>query len=82
MTHQDFRSLTPRAQETFRIKAMAALKEGRSKTGVARLSGVTRQAIHGWVNRKPEAGVSGLRARRGRPVGGGSGPNRDRPFAD
>ena len=64
MTHQDFRSLTPQAQETLRLKAMAALKEGRPKTEVARLFGVTRQAIHGWVHRKQEAGVSGLRAQR------------------
>ena len=79
MTHQDFRSLTPQAQETLRIKAMAALKEGRSKTEVARLFGVTRQAIHGWVNRKQEAGVSGLRARRrGRPVGGRLKPKQER----
>lgn len=71
MAHQDFRSLTPQAQETLRLKAMAALKEGRSKTEVSRLFGVTRQAIHGWVNRKKEAGLVGLRAqRRGRPVGG------------
>jgi len=79
MKHQDFRSLTPQAQETLRIKAMAALKEGRSKTEVARLFGVTRQAIHGWVHRKQEAGVSGLRAqRRGRPVGGRLKPKQER----
>jgi len=79
MTHQDFRSLTPQAQETLRIKAMAALKEGRSKTEVARLFGVTRQAIHGWVNRKQAAGVSGLHAqRRGRPVGGRLKPKQER----
>lgn len=79
MAHQDFRSLTPQAQETIRIKAVAALKEGRSKTEVARLFGVTRQAIHGWVNRKEEAGVTGLRARRrGRPVGGRLKPKQER----
>lgn len=79
MTHQDFRTLTPAAQEAIRFKAMAALKEGRSKTEVARLFGVTRQAIHGWVNRKQQAGVKGLRARRrGRPVGGRLKPKQNR----
>lgn len=71
MTHPDFRSLTPQAQETLRLKAMVALQQGRSKTEVARLFGVTRQAVHLWVSRKQEAGVLGLRARRrGRPAGG------------
>lgn len=71
MIHQDFRSLTPQAQETLRLKAMDALKAGRSKTEVARLFGVTRQAIHAWINREQEAGTQALRAkRRGRPVGG------------
>lgn len=71
MTHQDFRALTPAAQETIRFKAMAALAPSRSKTEVSRLFGVSRQAIHGWVNRKQQTGVKGLRVRRrGRPVGG------------
>lgn len=71
MTHQDFRSLTPQAQETIRFKAMAALHGGRSKSEVARLFGVSRQAVHQWVGRQHAAGRPGLRARRrGRPVGG------------
>jgi len=71
MMHQDFRSLGPQAQQAIRFKAMAALKEGRSKTEVARLFGVTRQTIHGWVGRQQKAGLPGLRARRrGRPAGG------------
>jgi transposase len=79
MTHQDFRSLGPQAQEAIRFKAMAALKEGRSKTEVARLFGVTRQAVHGWVGRKREAGLPGLRARRrGRPAGGRLKPKQER----
>lgn len=71
MISQDFRSLTPQAQETIRLKAMAALKEGRSKAAIARVFGVSRQAIHTWVNLERAAGVEGLRARpRGRPAGG------------
>jgi len=79
MIHQDFRSLTPAAQETIRFKAMAALRAGRSKSEVARIFGVTRQAIHGWVGRKQKAGTEGLRARRrGRPVGGRLHPRQEK----
>lgn len=71
MIHQDFRSLSPQAQEAIRLKAMAAIKEGRSKTEVAGLFGVSRQAVHTWVDREQAAGTEGLRARRrGRPTGG------------
>jgi len=71
MISQDFRSLSPQAQEAIRFKATAALKEGRSKAEVARLFGVSRQAIHTWVDRANGAGAEGLRARRrGRPAGG------------
>src|SRR5208283_4377788 len=79
MIHQDFRSLTPQTQETIRLKSMAALKEGRSKTEVARLFGVTRQAVHVWIVRRQEAGTRGLRARRrGRPLGGRLSPKQER----
>lgn len=71
MPQRDFRSLTPQAQETIRFQAMAALQEGRSQVEVARLFGVTRQAIHQWIIRQRQAGAQALRARRrGRPVGG------------
>lgn len=71
MIQQDFRALGPQAQEAIRLKAMAALKEGRSKSEVARLFGVSRQAVHSWVARKQASGAEGLRARRrGRPAGG------------
>lgn len=71
MKHPDFRSLTPPAQEAIRFKAMAALQAGRSKTEVARIFGVTRQAIHGWSARQKKSGAQALQAkRRGRPLGG------------
>lgn len=71
MTQPDFRSLSPQAQESIRFRAMAALNEGRSQTEVARIFGVTRQAIHQWIVRERESGSKGLRARqRGRPHGG------------
>ena len=70
MTQQDFRSLSPQAQETIRLKAVAALKQGCSKSDVARLLGVSRQAIHTWVRLEQRSGTEGLRARRrGRPAG-------------
>ena len=50
---------------------MAALKEGRSKAEVARVFGVSRQAVHSWVRLEGSAGTAGLRARRrGRRPGG------------
>lgn len=71
MIHQDFRSLSPQAQETIRFKAIAALQEGNSKSQVARLFGVSRQAIHTWVHLEASKGTEGLRARRrGRRAGG------------
>jgi transposase len=69
--HTDFRSLTPQAQEALRFQAMAALREGRSKTEVARIFGVSRQAVHTWVAQRKQSGAQALRAkRRGRPPGG------------
>jgi transposase len=69
--HHDFRSLAPQAQETLRFKAVAALGAGGSKTEVARIFGVTRQAVHGWIARQRASGAEALRAqRRGRPLGG------------
>lgn len=71
MEQHDFRSLNPQAQEAIRFEAMAALKEGRSKTEVAAIFGVSRQAIHGWIAQQKSGGAQALRAkRRGRPVGG------------
>lgn len=71
MMHPDFRSLGPQAQEAIRLKAMAALQEGRSVSEVARLFGVSRQAIHTWIGRRRKGGKVALQARRrGRPPGG------------
>lgn len=71
MAQCDFRSLTPQAQETIRFRAMAALQAGRPKAEVARLFGITRQAVHQWIRRHKAAGARALKARRrGRPKGG------------
>ena len=71
MKHHDFRSLAPQVQQEIRFKAMAALEAGRSKTEAAKIFGVTRQAIHGWIVLQKHSGLRALQAgRRGRPVGG------------
>jgi transposase len=71
MEQPDFRSLNPQAQEAIRFQAMASLKQGRSKTEVAAIFGVSRQAVHGWIAQHKRGGAQALRARRrGRPVGG------------
>jgi len=71
MAQCDFRSLTPQAQESIRFQAMAALQSGHSKAEVARMFGVSRQAIHQWIRRQTAAGAQALKARsRGRPKGG------------
>lgn len=71
MRHSDFRSLTPQTQEAIRFQAMAALRAGRSKTEVARIFEVSRQAVHAWIAQHQQSGKQALRAkRRGRPPGG------------
>jgi transposase len=50
---------------------MAALEAGCSKSEVARIFRVSRQAIHTWAAQRKQSGAQGLRAkRRGRPPGG------------
>lgn len=63
--------MAPQAQEAIRFKAMATLEAGHSKTDVAKIFGVTRQAIHGWISLQKHSGMESLRAgQRGRPIGG------------
>jgi transposase len=82
MKHSDFRSLSPQAQEVIRFKAMATLKAGRSKTEVARIFGVSRQAVHTWIAQRKQSGTQALRARRrGRPVGGRLNPRQEKTIA-
>jgi transposase len=42
----DARTLSPAAQEDLRRKAILAWREGKSKSEVARLFGVSREAVH------------------------------------
>ena len=68
---EDARKLPPKAQEDIRRKAVKACIDGCSKTRVAEIFGVTRQAVTKWVNRFKEGGEKALKAgRRGRSKGG------------
>ncbi len=70
MKQSDFRSLPSEAQEDTRRKAVQAVRDGKTQLEAAKLFGVTRQAIGGWMKIYDEVGVKGLRAqRRGRPKG-------------
>lgn len=65
---KDARSLPAAAQEDLRRKAVAAVRSGMSQVEVARVFGVTRQAVGRWVGTSREKGTAALRAkRRGRP---------------
>ncbi len=64
----DARSLSSVAQEDLRRKAVKAVLDG---TEVAKLFGITRQAIGKWMKAYREGGVKKLKAKRkGRPKGG------------
>ena len=69
----DARALAPEAQEALRKKAVKAVLDGRTKTEVAQLFGVTRQSVALWVKAFRAKGESALAAKqRGRPKGVGS----------
>ena len=69
-TTRDARSLPAIAQEDLRRKAVNAVMEGMTQTEAARLFGVSRVAVSGWVKVWREGGARALRARpQGRPRG-------------
>jgi len=71
MKTKDARSLTPKAQEVIRIKAVEAVISGNKQVEIAQLFGITRQALGKWVKRYRENGSKALKAKRqGRPKGG------------
>jgi transposase len=64
----DARTLSPAAQEDQRRKAILARREGKSVSEVARLFGVSREAVYQWIERYERGGAAGLTARqRGKP---------------
>jgi transposase len=71
MQATDPRTLSPQAQEELRRRAVRAVtEEGLSQSEAARLLGVSRQSLNGWVNAYRERGEAGLRSRkRGRRPG-------------
>ena len=71
MRIKDARSLSPKAQEAIRIKAVEAVVSGNKQVEIAKLFGITRQALGKWVKAYRENGSKALKAKRqGRPKGG------------
>jgi len=71
MEIRDARSLPSVAQEDLRCKAVKAVLEGKIQVEVAKVLGVTRQAVGKWVRAYRKGGEKALKAkRRGRPKGG------------
>jgi transposase len=71
MQATDTRKLSPQAQEELRRRAVRAVRErGLSQSEAARLLGVSRQSLNGWLKAYREQGEAGLRsAKRGRRPG-------------
>ena len=71
MEIRDARSLPSVAQEGLRCKAIKAVLEGKRQVEVAKVLGVTRQAVGKWVQAYRKGGEKALKAKkRGRPKGG------------
>ena len=68
MKRNDARQLAPQAQEAMRMRAVEAVRGGMPQTDAARIFGVTRRAVSGWMKRYRAGGLEALKARkRGRP---------------
>ena len=71
MKIRDARSLPAVAQQDLRRKAAKAVLDGKKQVEVARILGITRQAVGKWVKAHREGGAKALRAKpKGRPKGG------------
>lgn len=71
MKPRDARSLPAIAQEDLRLKATQAVRDGKTQVEIAKLFGVTRQAVGKWVKAYRAGGAKTLKATpRGRPKGG------------
>jgi transposase len=70
MRIHDTRSLPAVAKEDLRRKAVKVVLDGKTQVEVAKLFGVTRQAVGKWLKKYRESGMQGLKSRRqGRPKG-------------
>lgn len=69
MITKDARTLSPEAQEDLRHRVVAAIRQqNMSQSKAARVFGVSRVAVNGWVKKFRQRGTKGLNAkRRGRP---------------
>jgi transposase len=68
MKTQDARSLPAKAQEALRLRVVKAVRDGLTQTEAARLFGVARGTVNGWMDLWAQQGSLALRARRrGRP---------------
>ena len=71
MKTRDARSLPSIAQQDIRLKAIKAIKSGKTQIEVGKIFGVTRHAVGKWVKAYREGGEKALKAKqRGRPKGG------------
>jgi len=69
MKTKDARSLPIKAQEDLRMKAVAAVLEGRKHVDVAEIFGVTRHIVDKWMKKYAVDGWKALRAKtKGRPT--------------
>ena len=72
MNANDFRTLTPSAQEAVRKRAVQAVRDGQRQKDAARAFGVSEQTMSKWMKLHRDNGAKALKARpRGRPKGGG-----------
>src|SRR2546425_4268240 len=68
MKTEDARSLSAKAQEALRRLVVQAVREGLTQAEAARLFGVARGTVNGWMGLWEREGSPGLKAgRRGRP---------------
>ncbi|RLD44042.1 MAG: IS630 family transposase [Bacteroidetes bacterium] len=71
MKKQDVRSLSAKAQEALRIRAVQAVLSGRTQLAVADMFGISRQSLSKWLKAYRAHGFNALKAKpRGRPTGG------------
>ncbi len=67
MMKQDFRSLSPSAQEAIRIRAVKAVLNGATQVSIAAMFNVSTEAVRQWMRRHEQGGFAALKARqRGR----------------
>ena len=70
MKHNDARSLSPSAQEALRLRAVNAVREGRTHQEVADFLGIARPTVSRWFSEWTAGGVTQLKSgTRGRPPG-------------